>query len=89
MLAAAAADGHDTNLYTNAGATFVFFLFSLGLVVRPNIRSGAGEREILRRQMRGNGAGCRYHDGKGMGNLMVKPHKPIFVTVSGALPLGK
>ena len=46
MLAAAAADGHDTNLYTNAGATIVFFLFSLGLVVRPNIRSGAGEREI-------------------------------------------
>ena len=39
--------------------------------------------------MRGNGAGCRYHDGKGMGNLLVKPHKPIFVTVSGALPLGK
>ena len=43
MLAAAAADGHDSNLYTNAGATTVFFLFSLGLVLRPNLRSGVGE----------------------------------------------
>lgn len=39
MLAAAAADGHDSNLYTNAGATTVFFLFSLGLVLRPNLRA--------------------------------------------------
>ena len=41
-MSAAAADGHEPNLYYNAGATVVFFLLSISLVIKPHLRYQAG-----------------------------------------------